>query len=52
MMKRILLFACFLSTFFAGQIAAQCPGCVVDVPAGLPEDTIYLGLIPNATVGV
>ncbi len=51
-MKRILLLACFLSTFFAGQIIAQCPGCLINVPAGLPEDTIYLGAIPNATVGV
>ncbi len=51
-MKRILLLACLLSTFFVAEVAAQCPGCVINVPAGLPADTIYLGAIPDATVGV
>jgi len=46
------LFLLFICLFAVQQSFAQCPGCVVDVPAGLPEDTIYLGLIPTATVGV
>ena len=27
-----------------------CPGCMVDVPAGLSADTIYLDLVPDGTV--
>lgn len=26
---------------------ANCPGCQVDVPQGLPEDTLFLGAIPD-----
>jgi len=51
-MKRIHLLACLLSTLFAGQISAQCPNCIIDLPAGIAEDTIYLSPVPNGTVGV
>ncbi len=42
----------FIAFFFLQNSFAQCPGCIIDVPAGLPDDTIYLGLLPNSQVGV
>ncbi len=31
------------------DIYANCPGCVIDLPTGMPDDTIFLGPIPNGT---
>ena len=42
----------FIAIFFLQNSFAQCPGCIIDLPAGLPDDTVYLGVIPNAQVGV
>lgn len=35
----------------AGGLSAQsgCPGCMLDLPAGLATDTIFIGPTPNAT---
>ncbi len=30
---------------------ANCPGCVIDVPAGIPEDTLFLGTAADGIVG-
>lgn len=49
-MKQTLLlfsFLCLLS-----QLQAQCPGCVVDVPASFPADTIHLDAAPDGQVGI
>lgn len=37
----------------AGGISAQsgCPGCLLDLPAGLAEDTIFLSETPNGSYG-
>lgn len=42
-----------LLTFALYCLPAQtgCPGCVVMVPAGLPDDTLYLPLFPNGEKG-
>jgi len=32
------------------QGLANCPGCVVDVPGGLAEDTLFLGMVPDGIV--
>lgn len=31
---------------------AQCPGCLISLPPGLPADTIYIGNPPDGEVGV
>ncbi len=33
------------------SIQAQCPGCIIELPTGLGEDTIWLSDIPDGTVG-
>ncbi len=50
MKSRITLL--FLLTLWGfAQMNAQCPGCVIDIPASFPADTIYLEDIPPATQG-
>jgi hypothetical protein len=51
-MQRLLLTIC-LSTLFSLFSNAQtgCPGCTVNVPAGLPADTIYLPTLPDGQQG-
>ncbi len=41
----------FLALLGFIQVNAQCPGCVIDIPASFPADTIYLEDIPPATQG-
>ena len=50
---RQLLLSCSLFLLLCTSLAAQngCPGCTVDVPAGLPADTLYLPALPNGQVG-
>lgn len=48
-MRQLLLTICFSTIFFSTVFLAQtgCPGCVVNVPAGFPADTIYLPELPD-----
>lgn len=42
----------FFSLFtVSGVLHAQCPGCLINLPAGIPADTIYLGIAPDGQVG-
>lgn len=52
MRQLFLLFSCF-STFSILSLNAQtgCPGCVVNLPAGLPADTLLLQNLPDGEVG-
>jgi PKD domain len=52
-MRQLLLTICFSFFFFSSFFYAQsgCPGCVVNVPAGFPADTIYLPDLPNGVKG-
>lgn len=36
----------------AWTLRAQCPGCVTNLPTGLPADTIFMGVAPDGQVGV
>lgn len=45
----IALFASLFSHFVQAQTG--CPGCSVNVPAGLPADTVYLPALPDGQVG-
>lgn len=35
----------------AASVFANCPGCITELPAGLPEDTIFLTAAPDGQVG-
>ena len=50
MLRYLSLCSLLLATW---SLSAQsgCPGCMVNVPAGLPEDTIYLANIPDGLQG-
>ncbi len=52
-MRQLLLTICFSTLLFSNFFYAQtgCPGCVVDVPAGFPADTIYLPDLPDGVKG-
>ncbi|MBC7778272.1 MAG: PKD domain-containing protein, partial [Phycisphaerae bacterium] len=52
-MRQLLLIICFSTLFFVHIFHAQtgCPGCVVNVPAGFPADTIYLPNLPDGVKG-
>lgn len=52
MLKYLLAFSLFC--VFSGILVAQdgCPGCLINLPAELPQDTIYLALAPDGQVGV
>ncbi|MDO8368617.1 MAG: PKD domain-containing protein [Saprospiraceae bacterium] len=52
-MRQLLLTICLSTLLFSSLLHAQtgCPGCVVDVPAGLPADTIYLPDLPDGIKG-
>ena len=52
-MRLLLLTLCFSTTIFSNNFYAQtgCPGCVVNVPAGFPADTIYLPDLPDGVKG-
>ncbi|MEO0777175.1 MAG: PKD domain-containing protein [Bacteroidota bacterium] len=53
-MKQTVLPSCLFLLFFivySGSLAAQCPGCQVDVPGGIAEDTIFLAPIPDGRSG-
>ena len=49
-MPRLLLFLGM--TCLTWNLNAQCPGCIVDIPASFPADTIYLDAAPDGQVGV
>ncbi len=52
-MRQLLLTICFSTLFFVQIFHAQtgCPGCVVNVPAAFPADTIYLPSLPDGVKG-
>lgn len=52
-MRQLLLTICLHTVFFFSALLAQtgCPGCVVNVPAGLAADTIYLPDLPDGVKG-
>jgi hypothetical protein len=52
-MRQLLLTTCLSLVFFTSDFYAQtgCPGCVVDVPAAFPADTIYLPELPDGVKG-
>lgn len=52
MRPKLLVFCSFLS--FLNVLSAQsgCPGCLVSLPAGLPDDTLFLQPIPDGQQGV
>ena len=52
-MMKLLLTICFSTLFFANLFHAQtgCPGCLVNLPAGFPADTIYLPDLPDGVKG-
>lgn len=55
MLKNYLTLLSFLFVLcIFNQISAQtgCPGCQINLPAGLPEDTVYLPAFPDGQVGV
>jgi hypothetical protein len=41
-----------LFTLAFRSVSAQCPGCLIDLPANLPADTIFLGSPPDGEVGL
>jgi hypothetical protein len=49
MQTRLLLLLPLLGFF--GNLQAQCPGCVIDLPGNFPADTIYLGPAPDGEAG-
>ena len=51
-MRHIYLHVC-ITILYISFLNAQtgCPGCVVNVPAGLPADTIYLPAFPDGEQG-
>ncbi len=42
---------CCLGLFLPFTNFANCPGCIVDLPQGMAEDTLYLDTLPNGAVG-
>ena len=44
----LLCFWIFTTPLFSAEYP---PDCIVDLPSGMAEDTIYLGTLPNGTVG-
>ncbi len=52
-MRQLLLTICLSTLFFSNILHAQtgCPGCVVNVPAGFPADTVYLPDLPDGIEG-
>ncbi len=51
-MRPILLISiCFFFVLPFLPAQSGCPGCSVNVPAGLPVDTLYLQPVPNGLVG-
>ncbi|MCB0643099.1 MAG: PKD domain-containing protein, partial [Phaeodactylibacter sp.] len=49
-MRRFFLLFGMLAAAWTAQ--AQCPGCIVNIPAAFPADTIHLDLPPDGQVGV
>lgn len=54
MSKSYFLFSLIVAIAFNLSVSAQsgCPGCVVELPGTLPEDTIYLSSAADGQVGV
>lgn len=50
MVKNLLSF--FVVLIISQTAWAQCPGCIVDLPIDLAEDTIYLSGAPDGVVGI
>lgn len=52
-MLKLHLLALFLGAFTLGlQAQAGCPDCMIELPAGLPEDTIFLSSAADGQVGI
>lgn len=43
-----LLWVVLVSLWWTQQAAAQCPGCTINLPAGIPTDTIVIDSVPDA----
>ncbi len=52
-MRQLFLLYFSFSALFIGALSAQtgCPGCTLNLPAGLPADTLYLQDLPDAEKG-
>ncbi|MFT5764257.1 MAG: hypothetical protein ACI8X3_001687, partial [Saprospiraceae bacterium] len=48
-MGKYLYITLFLFCFINENLSANCPGCIIDVPAGMAADTLFIGLVPNGT---
>lgn len=52
MLRKLLLLSAGIFVLFNLHAQSGCPGCLVELPAGLPEDTIYLSDAADGQVGV
>ncbi len=52
-MRQLSLLFFSFSALFIGSLRAQtgCPGCTLNLPAGLPADTLYLQSLPDGEKG-
>ncbi len=46
-MNRIFYSFILILFFQASNLTAQCPGCIIDLPEDLAEDTLYVGELAN-----
>ncbi|MBL7776197.1 MAG: T9SS type A sorting domain-containing protein [Saprospiraceae bacterium] len=51
MQQRLLTLCFFANTLAALSAQNGCPGCVVNLPAGLPADTLYMPALPDGEKG-
>lgn len=51
-MKRFLLFLPLMTLFFAANAQDGCPGCEINLPEGLAEDTIFLADAPAGQANI
>ena len=48
-MSKYFYYFLFIFCFTSQNLSANCPGCIIDVPAGMAEDTLFIGAVPNGT---
>ncbi len=51
-MKYLYLSLLFITCSFSNSLWANCPGCIIDLPAGMAEDTLFLGTPANGTTNI
>ncbi len=49
-MKKYVLFLTCIALLGPSSVRAQCPGCLINLPQGLQEDTIFITDAPDGTV--